>query len=273
MMRHSARATDILIIVWKHRQLIWQMTKREVLGRYRGSILGLFWSFFQPVFMLCVYTFVFSVVFQAKWGMAASESKTEFAIILFAGLIVFNLFAEVINRAPDMILQNVSYVKKVVFPLEILPIVTAGSAIFHAFVSVAVLLMFNIIVNKSFQLTALLFPVVISPLLLLMLGLSWILASLGVFLRDVGQTIGILTTALLFMSPVFFPTSALPESLRWYLMFNPLAFIIEQTRQTLVWGGCLDWFGLGMYSMVAMMIAWLGLAWFQKTRKGFSDVL
>jgi lipopolysaccharide transport system permease protein len=273
MQNYSAKPSCVILHAWKYRQLIWQMTKREIIGRYRGSVLGLFWSFFQPIFMLCIYTFVFSVVFQAKWGATHSESKTEFAIILFAGLIVFNFFAEVMNRSPEMIIQNVNYVKKVVFPLEILPFIAAGSALFHTFVSIVVLLAFNALVNHTFHLTAFLMPLILLPLVVLVLGVSWFLASLGVFLRDVGQTVGILTTALLFMSPIFFPPTALPEQLRAYLFLNPLTFIIEQSRHALIWGSAPDWSGLFCYLVGAGIFAWLGLLWFQKTRKGFADVL
>ncbi len=272
-MKHSANPLDFFRSLSRNRQLLWQMTKREVVGRYRGSVLGLFWSFFQPIFMLAIYTFVFSVVFQAKWGQGHSESKTEFAIILFTGLIVFNLFSEVINRAPNLILSNVNYVKRVVFPLEILPVVAVGSALFHAMISVLVLLAFHALVTHSLPVTAVLLPVVLFPLLLMTLGGTWILASLGVFLRDVGQTISILTTALMFVSPIFFPASALPEQLRSYLFLNPLTFIIEQARGVLIWGNIPDWQGLGIHLLIDMAIAWFGLFWFQKTRKGFADVL
>lgn len=272
-MIHSAHPITLLRSFYRHRQLIWQMTKREVVGRYRGSFLGLFWSFFQPVFMLAIYTFVFSVVFKAKWGASHSESKTEFAIILFAGLIIYNLFSEVLNRAPGLILSNVNYVKKVVFPLEILPAVAAGSALFHTLISVIVLLMFHSLVNQVLPVTAFLLPFVVLPLLILILGFAWILASLGVFLRDVGQTIGMLTMALMFLSPIFFPASALPESFRPYLFLNPLTFIIEQTRSVLIWGKLPDWQGLGIYFLASLAVAWGGLFWFQKTRKGFADVL
>ncbi len=258
---------------WQHRQLIWQMSQREVIGRYRGSILGLFWSFFQPIFMLAIYTFVFTVVFQAKWGQGASESKTEFAVVLFAGLIVFNFFSEVVSRAPELIIGHTNYVKKVVFPLEILPIVAAGSALFHMLISVLVLLVFQGFVSQTFPLTVILLPIVIFPLLLLMLGCAWFLASLGVFLRDVGQIVGLLMTALLFMSPIFFPATAMPAQLRPYLLLNPLTFIIEQARGLLIWGQLPNWLGLAVYFIISGFVAWLGFCWFQKTRKGFADVL
>ena len=272
-MTHSINPLELFRSLSRNRHLIWQMTKREVVGRYRGSVFGLFWSFFNPIFMLTIYTFVFSVVFKAKWGASHSDSKTEFAIILFAGLIVFNLFAEVISRAPGLVLGNVSYVKKVVFPLEILPIVAIGSALFHTFISVVVLLVFHGLVNQVFPISALFLPVVFLPLVVLILGFSWMLSSLGVFLRDVGQTINIIITALMFLSPIFFPAAALPENIRNFLFLNPLTFIIEQTRDVLLVGSMPDWQGLGGCLLIYGAFAWLGLVWFQKTRKGFADVL
>jgi lipopolysaccharide transport system permease protein len=270
--QHSVTLFEIARSFWRNRELIWQMTKREVVGRYRGSVLGLFWSFFNPVLMLVVYTFVFSVVFKARWH-AGSDSKTEFAILLFVGLIVHGLFAECANRAPGLMLGNVNYVKKVVFPLEILPWTTMGSALFHAGVSTVVLLCFYALVNASLHWTAIFLPLVLAPFILFIMGFAWFLASIGVFLRDVGQTIGIITTVLLFLSPVFYSVTALPESYRMYLYFNPLTFIIEQARNVLIWGNMPDWSGLALYSAVGLATAWLGFAWFQKTRKGFADVL
>jgi lipopolysaccharide transport system permease protein len=263
---------SIFLSLWRHRFLIWQMSKREVIGRYRGSVMGLMWSFFNPILMLAVYTFVFSIVFKARWSVE-SNSKSEFAIVLFAGLIVHGLFAECVNRAPGLILSNVNYVKKVVFPLEILPWVTLGSALFHASVSFAVLLMFYAIVHFSLNWTAIFLPVLLLPLALWTMGISWFLASVGVFVRDVGHTIGIVTTIMLFLSPVFYPVSALPENLRPLLHLNPLTFIIEQVRTVLIWGNLPNWIGFVIYFGFSMLLAWIGFFWFQKTRKGFADVL
>jgi lipopolysaccharide transport system permease protein len=258
--------------LWRNRQLITQMTRREVIGRYKGSAMGLLWSFLNPVFMLVVYTFVFSVVFKARWGIGG-ESKTQFAVVLFVGLIVHGLFAEVLNRAPGLILANVNYVKKVVFPLEILPAITMGAALFHSLVSLLVLLIAFAIFNSYVQWTAVFIPLILLPLVILSLGFAWMLASLGVFLRDVGQTIGLFTTVMMFLSPVFFPITALPEEYRPIIMANPLTFIIEQAREVLIWGRLPDWAGLGIYTVAAIAVAWAGYAWFQKTRKGFADVL
>jgi lipopolysaccharide transport system permease protein len=273
---HASQPTSLAALVrslWRNRQLIAQMTRREVAGRYKGSVMGLAWSFFNPVFMLAVYTFVFSVVFKARWGVGGDESKTQFAVVLFVGMIVHGLLAEVLNRAPGLILGNVNYVKKVVFPLEILPVISMGAALFHSLVSLGVLLIAFVMFNGYLHWTAVLAPLVVLPLVILTLGLAWMLASLGVFLRDVGQTIGIITTVMLFLAPVFYPITALPEEMRPWIMANPLTFIIEQAREVLIWGRLPNWIGLGIYTAAATVVAWAGYAWFQKTRKGFADVL
>lgn len=259
--------------MWSNRQLILQMTKRDVIGRYKGSVMGVMWSFLNPLFLLVIYTFVFSVVFKARWGTSLPESKTQFAILLFVGMIVHGLFAETLNRAPGLILSNVSYVKKIVFPLEILPVVAIGTALFHALVSVLVLVVAFVLINGYLQWTIVFLPLVLLPLIVLTLGAAWGLASLGVFLRDVAQPIGLVMTVLLFASPVFYPITALPEYIRPWLMLNPLTFVIEQARAVLVFGQMPDWAGLAIYSLASLLIAWMGYAWFQKTRKGFANVL
>lgn len=272
---HAAQPASpaaLLNSLWGNRELIVQMTRREVVGRYKGSLMGLLWSFLNPIFMLVVYSFVFSVVFKARWS-GGDESQSQFAVILFAGMTVHALFAEVLNRAPGIILGNVNYVKKVVFPLEILAVVSLGAALFHTLVSLLVLLAAFAMLNGFIHWTAVFAPLVLVPLMILSLGFGWILSSLGVFVRDVGQLIGVFTTALLFLSPVFFPVSALPEALQPWLNVNPLTFIIEQTREVLIWGHLPDWKGLALYLVGAGAFAWLGFVWFQKTRKGFADVL
>lgn len=268
----SASPVGAVRSLWANRQLIARMGQREIIGRYKGSAMGLAWSFITPLFMLAIYTFVFSVVFQARWG-TSEESKTQFAVVLFAGLIVHTLFSDVINRAPQLVLGNVNYVKKVVFPLEILPVVQLLSATFHALVSVVVLIAAQLVFQGSLPITALLLPVVLLPFLLLTLGLAWWLASLGVFVRDVGQTISLVTSVMLFMSPVFFPVQSLPPAMQPWMHLNPLTFVIEQVREVVVWGRLPDWQGLAVYSLASIATAWLGFAWFQKTRKGFADVL
>ncbi|MDI1276627.1 ABC transporter permease [Methylobacter sp.] len=274
---HATQPTSLMALgksLWRNRQLIVQMTKREVVGRYKGSIMGLAWSFFNPVFMLVVYTFVFSEIFKSRWGgVGGDDSKTQFAVVLFVGMIVLSLFSEVVNRAPGLILSNANYVKKVVFPLEILVVIAMGVALFHSLISLGVLLAAFMLFNGYLHWTAIFTPLVLLPLVIVTLGISWVLASLGVFLRDVGQTIGIITTVLMFLSPVFYPVTAVPEKFRPFIMANPLTFIIEQAREVLIWGHLPNWTGLGIYIIAATVTAWAGYALFQKTRKGFADVL
>lgn len=258
---------------WANKNLIALMVKREIIFRYRGSFMGIAWSFIVPLIMLSIYTFVFSVVFKARWGIDQSESKADFAIMLFAGIIIHAFFSECINRAPDLILTNVNYVKKVVFPLDILSWVTLGTALFQTIISLLILLGAQLILDQSLPWTFILFPVVLTPLLVLTLGVCWLFASMGVFIRDIRQVTGILTTILLFMSPIFYPRSQLPESFQSLLMLNPLSFIIEQSRAVLILGNSPDWLGLLLYLAVAMLIAWACFYLFQKTRKGFADVI
>jgi lipopolysaccharide transport system permease protein len=259
--------------LWYNRQLIWQMTYREVLGRYRGSVIGLAWSFINPLLMLIVYTFVFSVAFKARWNVGGDESKTDFAIILFAGMIVFNLFAETVNRAPGLIVYNVNFVKKVVFPLEILSWISLGSVLFHSVVSLIVLLVVQVVLNHTLPWTIVFFPLVLLPLIFASLGAAWFLAALGVFMRDIGQITGVFTTVLMFLSAVFYPLSALPEAYQAVLKLNPLVLIITESRKVLIFGSLPDWFSLGIALLAGFAIAVSGFWWFQKTRKGFADVL
>ncbi len=269
----STSLRSLTTILWRNRQLISQMTRREVIGRYQGSVMGLAWSFFHPILLLAVYTFVFSVVFKARWNVGLGQPNSEYAVILFVGLIVHGVFAEVINRSPSLILANANYVKKVVFPLEILPLIALFAALFHALISILVLLAAFVLFNGHLSWTVTLIPLVMLPLAVLTLGFSWMLASLGVFLRDVAQTIGILTMVMMFLAPVVYPISAVPASLRPWLMANPLTFIIEQGREVLIWGRLPNWSGLMVYYAISVAVAWAGYFWFQKTRKGFADVL
>lgn len=257
----------------RHRSLIFQMTVREVVGRYRGSLLGLTWSFFNPLLMLLVYTFVFTEVFHSKWTSAPEAGKVDFAVVLFIGMIVYALFAENVNRAPMLVISNANYVKKVVFPLEILPIVGVCASLFHCLISLAVWLLAYLLLVGIPHVTALLIPIVILPFAIGILGLSWMLASVGVFLRDVAQTTGIITTALMFLAPVFYSIDNVPPQFKTVILVNPATFIIQEAREVLVWGHVPDWYGLGIYTITSILMAWLGYWWFQKTRKGFADVL
>ncbi|HEV7253780.1 MAG TPA: ABC transporter permease [Mesorhizobium sp.] len=258
-------------------QLISSLTRREIAGRYRGSALGMLWSLLTPLFMLAVYTFVFGYVMQSRWLIPGTEmaehSTAEFAVILFAGLLVFQYFAEVVSQAPSLILRNSSYVKKIVFPIEILPVVSAGAALFHAAISLLVLLAFRFAVFGSIPLTTLLAPVVFAPFLVMVLGLGWFLAALGVYFRDIAQIVAPIITASMFLSPIFFPRSALPEWLQPWLILNPLTVPVEAFRNVVMFGVQPDWALLGYYALAALAVAVLGEQFFQTTRRGFADVL
>lgn len=267
-----AALLNLAYVPWRQRALLSQLVRREVAGRYRGSLFGLAWSFFTPLAMLAIYTFVFGSVFKARWNPAGPEGPFDFALALFAGLIVFNFFAEVATRAPGLVTANPNYVRKVVFPLALLPLAAAGAALFHAAMSLAVLLAALGLAGRLSP-WALALPLAWAPLVVFVLGLAWFLASLGVFLRDIGQLIGPAVTALLFLSPVLYPASALPETFRPWLFINPLTVPIEATRAMLIEAHAPDWLALGIFTLVAMAAGALGLIWFEKTKKGFADVL
>src|SRR5215469_10917752 len=256
----------------KNRGLITTLVVREVTSRYRGSLLGWIWPFITPLFMLLVYTFVFGVIFHSRWNNVTA-SRSDFALILFVGLTIFNLFSECVNRAPTLVLGNANYVKKVVFPLEILPWVALGAALFTWLVSTVVWLVFYIALVRAPHASAILLPFVILPCALVVTGLTWFLSSLGLYLRDVSQIITIITSVFMFLAPIFYPITAVSERYRYLLYLNPLTIPVEEARELLYWGTVPDLEIYAIYLLISVLFAWLGFAWFQKTRKGFADVL
>jgi lipopolysaccharide transport system permease protein len=273
---HASRSISFVVLfrtIYCNLQLIFQMTRREVLGRYKGSVFGLVWSLFNPILMLTIYTFVFAVIFKARWAGTLGDSKLEFALILFVGIAVYTILADSINQSPSLIINNSNYVKRVVFPLEILPLVALGSALFHLIVSLGVWCIFYLLFFGVPTNYALLFPILIAPLILIILGFSWMLSALGVYMRDVSQFINALVTVLLFLSPVFYPLSSLPEKFQIYLQLNPLTIPCEIIRNSLIWGAAPNWESFGIYFAISIAIAYMGFALFQKTRKGFADVI
>jgi lipopolysaccharide transport system permease protein len=248
------------------------MAKRDVIGRYKGSALGLLWSLFNPLFMLAVYTFAFGFIFKARWP-GLSDDPFSFALTLFPALLVFNYFSECVSRAPSLIVGNPSYVKKVIFPLESLPIMVSLSALFHFFIGFFVWCIAAIIITGTIHLSVVLIPFAIIPLILFSLGCSWILASLGVYLRDVQQIVNVVTSALIFLSPVFYSIETVPERYRGMILANPLTHYVDMTRSLMVFGNVfsiLDWIVLVLTSA---LFALFGFWWFSMTRKGFADVL
>lgn len=258
---------------WKHKTLIWQLLRRDVRSRYRGSVLGLLWSLATPLLMLAIYTFVFQFIFKSRWTDSSGETTLNFAIILFLGLSIHAVLGEILTKSPQLITGNPNFVKKIVFPLETLSWVTLLSALFTFLISFCLLLLFILIEVKSIPLTALLLPLILLPYFVLLLGISWGLAALGVYLRDIQQITGTLSTLLLFLSPIFYSVQIIPENLRSFIFLNPLSFVVESARAVLIYGKMPNFEGLAIYSLVALIIALAGHMFFRKVRPGFADVL
>jgi lipopolysaccharide transport system permease protein len=256
----------------RNRGMLWALVKRDFIGRYKGSMLGVFWSLFNPLLLLVIYTVVFSVAFKAKWG-AGEESKVTFAIVLFSGMIVHSFFAECLNRAPSLITSQPNYVKKVVFPLEILTWMALFSALLHFLVSFGVLLGFCFLAGVTVHIGVLLTPIILLPLILMILGFSWAFASLGVYLRDLSQAMGMVTTVALFLAPVFYPIDALPQNYQVLLMWNPITLPVIQLRDLMLWGKPLQWDEWAISLAIGLTICQIGYWWFQKSRRGFADVI
>jgi lipopolysaccharide transport system permease protein len=261
--------------LYKNRELIWNLIKREVKSTYQSSFLGVLWPVIVPIVMLLIYTFVFSVVFQAKWstGVGQETPRGEFALILFAGLTAFNFFSSVITRAPGLILAVPNYVKKVVFPLEVLPVVVVGAVFITSLINIVLILVGCLLVLHSLPMTVLLLPLAYIPLILITLGLAWFLSSLGVFVRDIGQAIPVLVQILFFMTPIFYSEDRVPNALRFLIILNPLSSIVEGFRRVLIWNEFIDWRAWGTVTLISALIAILGFAWFSVTKKAFSDVM
>jgi lipopolysaccharide transport system permease protein len=269
---HSASLPNYLATIARYRDLISQLVRREFSTRYRGSVLGVLWAVVNPILTVLVFSFLFGAIFKARWG-SGSDSNGDFVIIALVGMIIHGVFAESLGQAPNVILGRPSYVKKVVFPLEILPIVTVATALLNAAAAMTVVLAANAILNGSIPVTVLLLPVVLVPFILLVGGVVLFVSAIGIYLRDLAQIVNFLTMVTLFLAPVFYPISVVPESYRFLLYLNPLTFIIEQARDVALFGQLPDWSGLATYTVIAFAFAWAGLWWFQRARKGFADVV
>jgi lipopolysaccharide transport system permease protein len=260
----------MLRTLWRHRELVAELTRREFSGRYRGSFGGVAWSFAQPLFLLAIYTVAFGVILQARWGFAGGTA--EYALMVFAGLIVFNAFAECLNTAPRLVTANPNFVKKIVFPLEVLPLVMAINAIFHAVIGIAVWVVGYAILFGAPHATAALFPVVLLSFFPVLLGLGWLLAAIGVAVRDVGQLTALAAHALLFLTPIFYSLEVVPASLRALLIANPLTFVVEQLRAVLM-GHAPAAGGLAAYFALAVLFAWGSFGIFRRLRPTFAEMV
>ncbi len=272
--------------LWAHRGLTWQLARRDIAGRYRSSWLGLLWAVITPLILLAIYTFVFAVVFNAKWGGGRQQSRGVFALVMFCGMLLYNLFAEVANRAPSLIVYNVNYVKKVVFPLEALVVSALIAAGFNLLIGMGVWFVGCLLVTHDLpSWTIIYLPVVLLPVCLMTLGLAWVLASLGVFIRDVGHAVLLMTQVLFFATPIFYRVEDVPDSFQFVMKLNPLTHAVEDARKVMLGGQYLEWIG---QSGGALHPAWgpwfatlaasavimvLGYAFFMKSKRAFADVL
>jgi lipopolysaccharide transport system permease protein len=271
--RHAASPLSLLHSLWTHRELLRALVMREIVGRYKGSALGMLWSFLTPLLMVLVFTFVFGEIFQARWAGSANSGGIDFASALFTGLLAYQFLSDCLSRAPLLVVSNANYVKKVVFPLEILPVVSVVAAVFHLLVAYGILLALILASHWTLGPTALLAPLVLLPFVLLILGLSWAISALGVYLRDVGQLIQPALTALLFLSPVFYPLSSVPSALHPVYWANPVTYVSETLRGVLLHQTPPDPVTWLLFTGISLLVAWVGLGLFQTARRGFADVL
>lgn len=266
------RSFHPLSAFFRHGSLTWEMAKRDVQGRYRGASLGIAWSLISPFLMLLVYTLAFGSIMKAKWPQADGETS-DFALIIFVGLIIHGFFAECFVRSANLVVGNQNFVKKIIFPLEILPWPLIFSALFHAGMNFLVFVMFHWCVNGPVPITIWLLPVVMLPLAILMVGLSWFIAATSVYFRDIGQLTTPIATAMLFLSSAIVPVELAPMRFQFLFKLNPITLIIDQARNVALWGRWPDWDSLALYSVIAVLVAAAGLVFFQFTRRGFADVL
>lgn len=260
--------------LWGRRELLWQFTIREVQGRYRGSYLGMFWALITPLLSLMVYTFVFHVVFKAQWDdKNPHENFMVLPMNMFSGIIAFNVFSESVSRSSLLIVQNQNFVKKVVFPLELLPLSLVGAAMIHSLLSLVILLAGAVAGAGSLHWTLLLLPVAFLPLAILTTGLCWIISSLGVFLRDIGNVVQVAVQLLFFASPITYSMSRLGTTAQRVMCLNPLTLIIMNIRRVINFGQPPDWLSYFESLAVACALAMLGYAWFMKIKRAFADVI
>jgi lipopolysaccharide transport system permease protein len=264
---------ELVLHLRRHAELIRQFTLRDVLQRYRGSYLGVFWSLLRPLCSLAVFFVVFGYIFQSRFGHDANESRVDYALALFCGLIVLDFIAECISRGPTLILSNPNYVTKVVFPLEILPVSAVGAALVHMVISSIPLCLAYFFVHGSLHLTALFLPVIFIPLVFLGLGVMWFFASLGVFIRDINSFVPVLITILMYVSAIFYPISKVPPAMLPAVIYNPLAVMVDNMRNAFMWGMPLNWSQYLCMSAVCIIIMVVGYAFFMRTKSAFADVI
>ena len=253
----------------RNRYLIGQLVKRDVLLRYRGAFFGVVWIFLSPLLMLAIFAFVFGQIFQSRWS--TQPESLPYWVMLFTGLIMFNVFSETVAKAPTSVRGYPNYVKKIIFPVDILPIVPLGSATIHAAFNFIVLIV-ALTLTSNLHAGVSLLPVLIIPLFFLSMGFAWFLAAWGVFIKDMSQIVPIFIQMLFFLSPILYPVSAVPQALRPVYSYSPVSIVIEAGRQAIS-GGNIDWAMWFMALVIGIVASLLGYAFFQHNRDEFSDAL
>ena len=267
-------STNIWQPLWQlpaRAELIFSFAKRELLGRYKGSALGIAWAVLTPVVMIAIFTFIFAGIFGARFG--ASDSHWDYALYLFCGLLPWSMFQESVQQSANTIVVHSNLVKRVVFPLEALPAAQVFAALGSQLFATVALLIATIIVRQRLELTGLWLPVLLIPQLLFALGVSWLIASLGVFLRDITQGITLLLMAWMYLTPIIYPESIVPERFRTFINLNPFTSLVRSYRRIFLDGAAPDWAGLGYFTAFALVIFIFGYWWFARTRKSFADVV
>ncbi len=262
-------------IAAEHREVFRHMLKRQFSQRYRASAFGKIWSVVQPLFMLAVYTYVFREVFKVRWGNESDVSNSMFAITVFCGMAFFNIFSEAVNQSCAIISGNVNFVKKVVFPLELLPLIQLVNSVLAGIAWFAIILVANLFFGglDAYSPALIAFPVILLAFLLFSGGLCFLVASLGVFFRDMQFLLTMILQVLFFITPIFYPATAVPERYRWVLEINPLSLYVEQARNSLLYGLWPSWLDFGLMFLMGLVVFQLGFAWFMITKRGFADVL
>ncbi|RME68789.1 MAG: ABC transporter permease [Verrucomicrobia bacterium] len=259
--------------IWKYRELIWQFTIRNIEMRHRGSIFGVVWSVLNPLLLLTLYVFVFGFIFGGSFGVIPNESRWNYGLGIFVGLVFFHLIAEALAFAPGVIVSQPNFVKKVVFPLEVLPIATIGASLFHMMMSLALVLVGLAIGGGTFSLGMLQLPLIIFPLTAFALGLTWLISALGVFFRDIGQLVNVVVTGLMFASAIFYSSHKIPKEAWTFLRFNPLIHFVEMARDVILWDRPIDLTVAAVLNVISLVVMTLGYAVFQRLKPAFADVI
>ncbi|HEY8410093.1 MAG TPA: ABC transporter permease [Pyrinomonadaceae bacterium] len=251
--------------------LIYSFARRDLVGRYKGSALGIAWAVLTPVVMIAIFTFIFAGIFGARFG--ASDSHWDYALYLFCGLLPWSMFQESVQQSANTIVAHANLVKRVVFPLETLPAAQAFAALGNQLFATVALLIAIAVIRQNLQLTALWLPLLLIPQLLFALGAAWLIASLGVFLRDIAQGITLLLMAWMYLTPIIYPESIVPPRFRWFIGVNPFTPLVRSYRNIFLDGLAPDWRGLAYFTAVALVVFVFGYWWFARTRKNFADVI